>query len=80
LFEPFPLIPNPQKQKAKGTEEQTTARGTEENRSSLFLWLLSVSSVPNAFSGFGMSHVDQRKRREKTPLTPLTPCEAILFV
>jgi hypothetical protein len=36
-------------EKIGGTEEQTKARGTETTRFPLFLWLLSVSSVPNAF-------------------------------
>jgi hypothetical protein len=35
--------------KALGTEEQTKARGTEDNCSSLFLWLLSVPLYPSLF-------------------------------
>jgi biotin-(acetyl-CoA carboxylase) ligase len=43
------VIPNPQKQTAKVTEEQTTARGTEENQFVSVPLALICSSVPNAF-------------------------------
>jgi hypothetical protein len=46
------FILNPEK--TGGTEEQTTARGTEERSISLFLWLMSVPLYLSQFAGFGM--------------------------
>jgi hypothetical protein len=54
--DPAHATPDPRYGKrVRGTEEQTTARGTEETNLSLFLWLFSAPLyLQCSFAGFGM--------------------------
>jgi hypothetical protein len=61
-----------EKQTAKGTEEQTTAGGTEGDAFPLFLWLLSVPLYPSQFAGLS-DDTDLEEARHSSPRSALIP-------
>jgi hypothetical protein len=59
------------REKSKGTEEQTTARGTEETNLSLFLWLFSAPLyLQCSFSGVGITRSQRSQRSQRSCFSP----------